>query len=392
MNRTASTIAKDLVAARKAWGLTLEEVALKSGLSLEETRAAEGSGDVDVSVQAEIARTLGGTFDDLRLGRRFWEAPGIAFKQAGDKPVWLTLRPGLIRAQLAGRRAHELDEILGRSGRWDGRPDEFQYRPVEAHAAHEARELAQRARKALGLGDAPVSSMRAVLSSLGIVSVLAEWDDNEGVDAVLLRQRGEAPIVVLNVRARGGKTTALRLSAAHELCHALFDWQPKGSAAFVERYASDLSKAQEQRANAFAAYFLVPPRALKRFLSARGVKNEGDITAQVLRELALYFGMGVEAMAAHLVNCDFWSATDIHRYAGLLSPTFTSVDDREMTAPSLGERAVPLELRGEVLDLACQALARRIISLGRFRELLELWDDQAAQVLLAERGIGREEV
>lgn len=391
MSRSAAAVAKDLAAARRAWGLTIEQLAAKTGLSVDEAKAAEVSGEVDVSVQAELAQALGGTFDDLRLGRRFWDAPGIAFKQAGDKPVWLTLRPGLIRAQLAGRRAHELDELLGRSGRWDSRPDEFQYRPVEAHAGHEARELAHRARKALALGDAPVSSMRGVLSSLGIVSVLAEWEDNEGVDAVLLRQRGEAPIVVLNVRARGGKTTALRLSAAHELCHALFDWQPKGSAAFVERYANDLSKAQEQRANAFAAYFLVPPRALKRFLSARGVKNDGDITAQVLRELALHFGMGVEAMAAHLVNCAYWSASEIHRYAGLLSPAFTSVDDREATAPSLGERAVPLELRGDVLDLACQALDRRIISIGRFRELLELWDDQAAQVLLAERGIGREE-
>lgn len=380
----------DIAGARAAWGYTLPELAEISGVGLNELEAAERGEPLDSADVAQLATALGGTFDDFRRGRQFWEAPALAFKQAGAKPSWATIRPGLIRAQSAARRYRELCETLNLPDAWLKRTPKLSYVRVTGHpAAHGAR-LAALVRQTLGLGKTPISSVRRVMADLGIFSCLVAWEDSLQVDAVILKARAEAPMVALNVRARSGKPTAVRIAAAHELCHALFDWQQAAAQALLDG-RDTVVEEQEQRANAFAAHFLAPKPEVLRQLRLRAISTPSDVTAQTLRELSIYFGMGVEALASHLVSCGVWPETEIHRHRGLHSPAMSVADTREYVSASEGESAVALELRAAVLDLACEALSRRVISIGRFREVLDLWNDASLLVLLAERGL-REQV
>lgn len=378
--------------ARDAWGLTVAELARRADLTTTEVEQAERGELVDPSVLADLAHALGGTFDDLHLGRRFWDAPALAFKQVGEKPIWSALRPGLIRAVRASRLRAELCEILGRPDAWRARPKKLVASAVQGYPAHHGRALAKLVRSELKLGEAPIASVRSLLSRLGVFSVLVDWEELSDLDGVLLQQQDTTPLIALNVRARGAKTTALRLTAAHELCHALFDRHKKGVAALIESHG-EVAVHPEQRANSFAAHLLAPETAIGRFLREHraAVDDAEPISRETLRAMSSYFGMGVEALAAHLVNCGVWDESDMARHAGLVSPPFPSPDDREFRVPTTGEKAVPLEQRGEILDMACDALRRGLISAGRWRELLDLWDDQSARVLMAERELSPDE-
>jgi Zn-dependent peptidase ImmA (M78 family) len=229
--------------------------------------------------------------------------------------------------------------------------------------------LAIQTRKALGNENEPFASVREAMWRLGIATFLVEFA-SESIDGCMWRPRGSAPCAAINVLARQGLVTAWRMSFAHELCHALFDRPKQGRTGLIEM-RTEGGDAKERRANAFAAYFIAPRSAVNRFLTEYGLRSTEKPTEQHLLALSLHFGIGVEAMAWHLVNCDRWVQDDVLRHRNLVSPPFVSADDRELRASAI-EQEVPIERRGLVLDLATQALAQGKISVARWRELIGL--------------------
>lgn len=365
---TAQQIAELLHAACAAWSLDEASLAARARLDGPTVRVAL-RGEADVSDLDAVARALGGTLDDLLANRRFWEAPAVAFKNAPEAFERPLVRAALLRVAGAARDREALSEILSLPDPLAEAGLSFDPAPVEEDVTKQAELLAQRVRAALGNEREPIASVRGSMRRLGVWTFLTDLE-TEDVDGMMWRDSAGRACAAANVRARSRKLTALRMTFAHELCHALFDGAKLAHFGLVES-RSDLQEAREQRANAFAAHFLAPREAVLRFLRDRGLRDGERPAAIHVRALSEYFGMGVEAFAGHLVSCGLWSKSDIYRYRHLVTRDAAGEDNAELYATP-AEMRVPLERRGELLELATLALERGAISVGRWRELLGL--------------------
>lgn len=373
--------------ARQAWGLSTSELAARACLSEVRIKVAEKSGRVSLTELASLATALGGSIDDLLAGRTFWNATAIALKTSEAAFELAIVRSRLIALSNAANIERALASFLELPSQW---PKGASLGPVglEDDVIKQSETLAMDVRKAVGVGIEPINSVREFSARLGIVAFLTDLGE-EAVDGLMWRERNAAPCIAANVRARSGATTAIRMTLAHELCHALFD-RSKIDASGILEQRTDHAKGREQRANAFATYLLAPRRAVLDALRRLGWTPSDAPTSQHLRSMSRLFGMGVEAMAYHLVHCGVWTEEEALKRKTFSVPYF-SEDDREYSTPTLAEKMVPLERRGRVLDLATQALAQGRISVGRWRELLGLGSNTDWQLLLAERHFESEE-
>ena len=376
-------IGRALRRARVAWGLSPAELAQRSAVSEVAVKVAERSGRVQLADLAALAAALGGSVDDLLAGREFWNAMSIALKTSEASFELSLVRARVITLANSANTEQALARFLGLPQQWD---KGAALGPVglEDDLTKQAEVLATKVRKAVDAHNEPISSLRAFSARLGVTAFLADLG-TDVVDGLMWRERGAAPCIAANVAARGGTGTAIRMTFAHELCHALFD-RPKASATGILEQRTDDAVGREQRANAFAAYLLAPRVAVLETLARLGCRS-GDLpTAQHLRSLAQEFGMGVEAIAYHLVNCRVWTIKEALKRKTFSVP-YASDDDREYTTPTTAEQMVPLERRGRVLDLATQALALKRISVSRWRELVGLGLHGDWGMLLSERRV-----
>ncbi len=369
-------MAHDLLAAREAWALSPDDLAAQCGLEPADVLAAEqGSGDV--ATFAALAVALGGTFDDLLLGRHFWEAPTIAFRSAPgpiDRPL---VRATLLRLSAAAA-AHRAASALASE---PAAPLTMDPAVLADQPATQAEDLAKRVREKLENPREPLSSVRSVLRRFGFGTFLSSFA-SPAVDGLSWRDADGRGFGAANVDAREGAVTAVRMTFAHELCHLLFDGlrgQPLG---VVERRQD--GDALEQRANAFAAHLLAPRSAVHAFLRQRGLPYRKPPNAQDVLALSAHFGMGVEAVASHLITCKLWERADLFQHRGLRTELRQGPDtiERDASGPA---SAIPLERRGEILDMATAALEDGRISVGRWRELLGIDPLDDYQAVLAER-------
>jgi len=369
--------------ARRAWGLSEADLAQRASVPEVTLRVAERSGRATLTELASLAGALGGSLDDLLAGREFWSATSIALKTSAASFELAVVRARVIALANAANCERALAKFLALPTQW---PKGAALGPVglQADVTKQSEALAMAVRRVVGTVSEPLSSLREFCARLGVVAFLTDLG-TELVDGLMWRERNAAPCIAANVAARAGASTAIRMTFAHELCHALFD-RPKTDAFGILEQRTDDAVGREQRANAFAAYLIAPRGAVLGALTRLGWTSADVPTSQHLRSLAQFFGMGVEAMAYHLVNCGVWTKAEALKRKTFSVP-YSSDDDREHAAPTTAEKEVPLERRGRVLDLATQALAQRRISVGRWRELVGLGLNTEWQLLLAERHV-----
>ena len=178
--------------------------------------------------------------------------------------------------------------------------------PVGSRPPHHAERLAARVRAHLGLGEETIPSMQDLLRGLGISLFFADPGAlDPAVDAACTLQ--PRPAILVNV-GNGDAWWRTRMSLAHELAHLCFDrgvlgaprrfflFSPSEQAArswqVVDRF-----EALEQRASAFAAYFLAPPTAVRKLIPRSSASS-----AAALYEVARRFGVGHETAANILTN------------------------------------------------------------------------------------------
>jgi hypothetical protein len=362
-------IGRFLIEARETWGLARDDLGGLAGLDAAVIELAE-TGAADASDVAEIAAALGGTLDDVLAGRRFWTAPAAAFKNAPLGVDRSSVRAALLRVAAAARSLDVLREILGLPNVWSERGAALSPVAVTGDVTAQAEALAGEVRRQLDNVLEPISSVRDTMAHFGIATFLSDFGTDR-VDGMTWRATHGSPSAAANVAARGGKRTAIRMTFAHELCHALFDGSRLEPMGVLESRGTERGDLLEQRANAFAAYFLAPRRAVADFLRDRGLGQGDKPTAQDLVASSRHFGMGVEAMGWHLVNCGAWARDDVHTHQRLATQEFPGDDDAE-NHPLPEASIVPLERRGQVLDLAALALSRDQITVARFREIVGL--------------------
>lgn len=160
----------------------------------------------------------------------------------------------------------------------------------------QAEQLAIDVRSWLALGDGPIASMVDVIEHRLNVPIV--WSTPDEVDANIDGASTIDPIPAVLVNLVGGRERwwRTRMTLAHELCHLLFDSLPDadhnrmvmfsphrdGSRAAHGRNRSyplpEPLERMERRANAFAAYFLAPGKAIRRLVPHSDATSEHAIT------------------------------------------------------------------------------------------------------------------
>ncbi|HMK96678.1 MAG TPA: ImmA/IrrE family metallo-endopeptidase [Acidimicrobiales bacterium] len=378
---TPEEIGKVLAEARAAWSLDVDTLASRACLDKAVVQAAE-LGKAAASELAAIAGALGGTLDDVLARRRFWEAPAVAFKNRPSDDDVTLIREALFRVGAAARDRDLLVDILNVP------PPEFSggvnLAPVQLldDVVTQAEELAATVRRALGNELEPIASVRDVLRRVGVPAFLTDVGTQK-VDGFMWRDENASAYAAANIRARGGKSTAIRMTLAHELCHALFDGTKLSPLGLIE-HRSDHAEGLEQRANAFGVYFLAPRVAVGRFLKERGLRGPAKPTRQHVIALSEHFGLGVKAIGWHLMSCGYWNNIDVAN--NLVTPRWAHwpLDEADVTLD------VPVERQGDVLDFATVALERGLISLARWRDFVGLSHFDPWEKVLQDRQVTRD--
>ena len=160
--------------------------------------------------------------------------------------------------------------------------------------------LAEATREKLRLGqDAPITSLRELVGSLGIVLIQSELPHLiAGATISVDAQRA----IVVNVNGANSNPWIRRATVAHELGHLIWDPDQRLNHLKVDSYGdlqNDYAHAPdrvEARANAFAIAFLAPPRSVIRVFG-----QHEDPTAG-LRGVMETFGLSMSAARHHVEN------------------------------------------------------------------------------------------
>jgi len=310
-------------------------------------------------------------WDSALLFRSFGES-GPSFQALAESGALLTLGDFLRCVRAVG----ELRELLGAPAVARGRLEQVAEpsEPVQAHLLAATERLALTVRSELGLGTAPIPSMRAVFDTLG-VDLFFVTPDELDVEVDAASTVTPIPATLVNLVGGSEQWWRTRVSLAHELCHLLVDRAFFGDTSpFVMLSpASDRTarpsgvrlpaplELLEKRARAFAIHFLVPRVELTRVLTHRDPRSEGAVTA-----VCQHFQVGRIAAVNQLRNVGFISEDDRKRMLGRHPASALPAQHPDADIGRTG-------LRGGVLrDLAMRALAKGKISPMQARSYLEV--------------------
>ena len=126
-------------------------------------------------------------------------------------------------------------------------------------AVQQGSAAAEKERRRLDLGLAPLPEVADLLGAQGISTVLVDMDD--GISGLTLIGTDGNVLVAAN---RSHHVLRRRFSFAHEYAHVLLD---RGLKVILSR-PRDRSSLMEVRANAFAASFLMPAEGVRSYVSA----------------------------------------------------------------------------------------------------------------------------
>jgi Zn-dependent peptidase ImmA (M78 family) len=206
-------------------------------------------------------------------------------------------------------------------------------------------------RERLHLGLAPIADVTAVLADAGIVVFVRPLGDRGPMGAYV--RRPEFAAVLLNSDTY---LPRLRFTAAHELGHHEY-----GSAGVLDQTVGVFSTdPEEQRANVFAAAFLMPRDALSRHVAA-----DQDVSPDAVLELSSELGVSYESLVFRLHNVGLLSGGAAKRDA--LQAARPMVLTEQLRRRKIERRTV---LPPDYVVRALRAYDLYEISLDRLAELL----------------------
>jgi Zn-dependent peptidase ImmA (M78 family) len=171
-------------------------------------------------------------------------------------------------------------------------------------------ELAQRTRGLFGLdSEAPIQSLRSLLDEQNGIPLLALSVGENIAGATLANDRYRG--IVVNTDGLNEHVWVRRTTAAHELCHFLWDSDENLDRLRVDTYDDVLGRGfhsprldrVEKRANAFAVEFLAPQRGILRLVKSIATR------AEALSVISQSYGISVSAASYHLDNSNHGNAT-----------------------------------------------------------------------------------
>jgi Zn-dependent peptidase ImmA (M78 family) len=282
------------------------------------------------------------------------DAIGVLTSQDEFRQVSDMTRAKMLRAASAARDLVTLHRLLGEGP--EPLPRLPAFKPTLTPYQQGA-DLAHALRLSLGLGVAPIPSLRdLVAQKLPSIAVLYSDLDRHGPAGLGFADATRGPAVVLNLRGKNENAAVRRFSLAHELCHLLADWNQTDPLASISGYVSDTDLAREQRANGFAARLICPETVVQR------LKNHPDDDAAriLIEEYKLHY----QAARLYLRN-----EASIHlpkepppSLRSLVSPDpALERDEKPRGIEDFPLVEVPFERRGVVAETAVRAWSRGLL-------------------------------
>jgi Zn-dependent peptidase ImmA (M78 family)/DNA-binding XRE family transcriptional regulator len=245
-------------------------------------------------------------------------------------------------------------------------------------AIEQGRRLAEHVRELWELGDDPLPpnlfSLVEDRAGLGVA-----LEPLQEMIAGLCARLDDIALVLVDSSATYGRQ---RFTLAHELCHYLLG---DGDRLIVDERLLGRRGAVEMRANAFAAYFLMPVKAIRRYLRGR------DVDEEVAVELQYTFGVSLEALLWHLLSLDLISEYRRKQFsaAGAKALAFRYGFDTEWMRleQERGQRRPPRPLHQRAL----KAYAKGRLGIEPLADLIGRRDLDGLRRDLEDHGIIREE-
>lgn len=256
--------------------------------------------------------------------------------------------------------------------------------------------VAEQERRRLGLGSAPVRKVPELIGGQGIWAAALCLPDE--ISGLFLRSSDFGMAILVNIVQ---SPVRRRFSYAHEYGHALMDRDQPATVTSVHNAKS----GNEQRANAFAAAFLMPEEGVRDFLygigKGRGSRREEAVIDAVTEEgirgelrspprsqnvtyadvalLGRHFGVSYPAAVWRLRGLTLINPVETdallkqteaaNRYLRAVRD-FSTLEEAKTEAPA--ENHEDHELEWQILPLALEASRREEISQSRLLEVCRL--------------------
>ncbi|OIQ59767.1 hypothetical protein MOTE_10230 [Moorella thermoacetica] len=217
-----------------------------------------------------------------------------------------------------------------------------------------ARVRAQESREVFGFNNLVPIDIWKLLQSNGI-SVIKEPLESE-ISGLFMR-KGDTQLILINSARTLGHQN---FTAAHELFHLRYNPEMVGRACKVMNFNS---KSQTEReADLYAAYFLAPDEAIKRYLTKHGTSM--DIAAVIFLEQ--FLGLSHQAMLIRLQELGVIDSAMSERMSkGVVRTAKELGYNTDLYRPT-NDRIII----SDYAEKAKRALEQGLISFGRYEELL----------------------
>ena len=224
----------------------------------------------------------------------------VMYRKMGENQAVRSSLAGAERGLAIGTIVRQMTRLEGLSTAEGRMPDWTGHRPITegSTAPHGARELAQEVRENFGLGDGPIESVWALAAQSGVrCATVTPEELSQSIDGASWR----VPHPTLVVNLVGGRRTwwRTRMTVIHELAHIWFDLPNQGLILSAEKDSGPLYlhfEQLEQRANAFAAYLLVPPNGVRQMLDG------ASLSASIVLAVAHRYSVGMETALQTVCN------------------------------------------------------------------------------------------
>ncbi len=266
----------------------LDTAARFAGLSVERLTAIE-AGEEPTVYEAEMLSRVYGIDAELlaEVPVRLSPGDGIEtlalldeFREMGE-----AIRYRIVQAANAARDLIRLRQALptASSESYDHNLPRLTVRQRGLPSHRQGALHAEALRKRLGLGTAPIPSMRDLLAEhFPTIHVLHARLTEQGPAGLTFADRLRGTTIVLNLDGKNENPCVRRFSLAHELYHVLHDWNRKEPLAAISGFLTDSGLEIERRANAFAMRFLCPSSKLRTIDSATDL-------ATVMRDYGVHY-------------------------------------------------------------------------------------------------------
>lgn len=270
-------------------------------------------------------------------------------------------------------------------------------------AVRQGNAAAEKERRRLDLGIAPLPDVASLLGAQGISTVLVRMDD--GISGLTLISADGNVLVAAN---RTHHILRRRFSFAHEYAHVLLDRELRA----ILSHARDRSNLMEVRANAFAASFLMPAEGVRGYVNALskglGSRTRADtfdeeavtrvegrkrvdtqnIELHDVVRMAHHFGVSCTAMLYRLKGLDFLTEEERSSLAGQDSMGLSKALRGFLGLPKLDDSDGEIRVHARFVAMAIEAFMRGKITQRKLDELGRLVQISDLSRRLLQAGIG----